>query len=411
MKAHFRRAVKASAEVDSCGERGARVGQEGGHQIGGRRIHGVSIARSAGCRVGPAASRPMATRSASPATRPLGSIRQNGIMPTISDPVSTLPGAAWRPLTGDDAAAYVRFQEAVRVADAGSEVTTDEIARHELADPNCPVATNTMALVLPDASLAASIMVNARLDGIESRRVFLWGATHPEHRGRGIGTAILAWGIARAEEILAGQPAELLRLVETVKEVRLADAVAVHESAGFRAARWYFDMRRDLREPLPAMPDLGDLRIVAYEASMAQPLLAIHNEAFQDHWGSEPLTPETWSHEFVGDPCLRGDLSFVVLDGEEIAGYTVNFVVESDWEATGVREGSVGLLGVRRPWRRRGVGTALLVRSMEAFRAAGLEAATLGVDAENPSGALGVYERVGFRPIRTSVRLQRPYRG
>ncbi len=131
-------------------------------------------------------------------------------------------------------------------------------------------------------------MVNARLNGIESRRVFLWGATHPEHRGRGIGTAILAWGIARAEEILAGQPAELLRLVETVKEVRLADAVALHEAAGFRPARWYFDMRRDLREPLPAMPDLGGLRLVAYEASMAQPLLAIHNEAFRTTGAPSP---------------------------------------------------------------------------------------------------------------------------
>jgi ribosomal protein S18 acetylase RimI-like enzyme len=46
---------------------------------------------------------------------------------------------------------------------------------------------------------------------------------------------------------------------------------------------------------------------------------------------------------------------------------------------------------------------------MEAFAAAGLEAATLGVDAENPTGALGIYERVGFRPIRRSVRLQRPF--
>ena len=332
-------------------------------------------------------------------------------MPTLPDPIPTLPGAAWRPLTIDDVAAYVRLQEDVRVADAGTEVTTEDVARHELADPNCPIATNTLALALPDGSLAASIMVNARLNGIASRRVFLWGATHPAHRGRGIGTAIQAWGIARAEEILADQPAELLRVVETFKEVRLADAVALHEAAGFRPARWYFDMRRDLREPLPAMPDLGGLRLVPYESPMAQPLLAIHNEAFRDHWGSEPLTPEIWNHEFVGDPFFRGDLSFVVLDGEEIAGYTVNYVVESDWEATGVHEGWVGQLGVRRPWRRRGVATALLVRSMEAFRAAGLEAATLGVDAENPTGALGVYERVGFRPIRRSVRLQRPYGG
>jgi len=332
-------------------------------------------------------------------------------MPTLPDRVSTLPGAAWRPLTVDDVAAYVRLQEDARVADAGAEVMTEEIARHELADPSCPIATNTLALALADGSLAASIVVHERLNGLDSRRVFLWGVTHPEHRGRGIGTAIQAWGIARAEEILADQPAGLLRLVETFKEVRLAGAVALHEAAGFRPARWYFDMRRDLREPLPAMPDLGSLRLVAYEAPLAQPLLAIHNEAFRDHWGSEPLTPEIWNREFVGDPFFRGDLSFVVLEGEEIAGYSVNYVVESDWEATGVREGWVGQLGVRRPWRKRGVATALLVRSMEAFRAAGLEAATLGVDAENPTGALGVYERVGFRPIRRSVRLQRPYGG
>jgi ribosomal protein S18 acetylase RimI-like enzyme len=332
-------------------------------------------------------------------------------VPSPPGPISALPGAAWRPLALDDVAVYVRLQEDVRVADAGTEVTTEDVARHELADPNCPVATNTMALVLPDGSLAASIMVNARLGGIESRRVFLWGATHPEHRRRGIGTAILGWGVARAEEILAGQPAELVRLVETVKEVRLAEAVALHEAAGFRPARWYFDMRRDLREPLPAKPDLGSLRLAPYEAPMRQPLLAIHNEAFRDHWGSEPLTPEVWNHDFVGDPFFRGDLSFVVLDGEEIAGYTINYVQDADWEAAGIREGWVGQLGVRRPWRRRGVATALLVRSMEAFRAAGLEAATLGVDAENPTGALGVYERVGFRPIRRSVRLQRPYGG
>jgi ribosomal protein S18 acetylase RimI-like enzyme len=326
-------------------------------------------------------------------------------------PVTALPGAGWRPLTTDDVAAYVRLQEDARVADAGAEVMTEDVARHELADPNCPIATNTLALSLADGSLAASILVHQRLNGLESRRVFLWGVTHPEHRGRGIGTAILAWGIARAEEILASQPAELLRLVETVKEVRLADAVALHESAGFRPARWYFDMRRDLRDPLPAMPDLGGLRIEPYEPVLSERLLAVHNEAFADHWGSEPLTPAVWDREFVGDPFFRGDLSFIVFDGEEIAGYAVNYTAESDWEATGVREGQVGQLGVRRPWRRRGLAAALLVRSMEAFRAVDLEAAMLGVDTENPTGAVGIYERVGFRPIRRFVRLQRPYAG
>ncbi|HSW43600.1 MAG TPA: GNAT family N-acetyltransferase [Patescibacteria group bacterium] len=330
-------------------------------------------------------------------------------MPQLPNPVSTLPGATWRPLTLDDVAAYVRLHEDARVADTGTEVTTEDVARHELTDPNCPLATNTVALELPDRSLAASMQVMVRLHGIDSRRVFLSGTTHPAHRGRGIGSAILGWALARADEILADEPADLIRVVEAFEEVRLADAVALHEAAGFRPVRWYFVMRRDLRQPLPAMPDLGGLRLESYAPALAERVRLAHNEAFADHWGSEPLTPDLWGREFVGDPFFRGDLSFVVLDGDEIAGYTVNYVIEPDWEATGVREGWVGQLGVRRPWRKRGLGTALLVRSMEAFRAAGLEAATLAVDAENPTGALGVYERVSFRPIRRSVRLQRPH--
>ena len=329
-------------------------------------------------------------------------------MVTLPAPIPALPGSRWRPLTLDDVPAYVRLLEASRVADGGEEVATEEFTRHELEDPNTPPATNSLALELPDGSLAASITVTERLHGTEARRMFLWGSTHPARRGLGIGTAILRWGIGRGDEILASQPDDLPGLVEAFKDVRQVDAIALHEAHGFRPARWYVDMRRDLREPLPAMPDLGALEIRPYDGARAEGVRVAHNDAFADHWGSEPLTPEIWARDFVGDPYFRGDLSFVVVDGEEIAGYTVNYVAEVDWQATGVREGLIGQLGVRRPWRGRGLATALLVRSMESFVAAGLEAATLGVDTENPTGALGIYERAGFRPIRRFVRLQRP---
>jgi mycothiol synthase len=330
-------------------------------------------------------------------------------MPELPRPIDSLPGARWRPLTLDDVAAYTRLLEEARIADGGEEVQTEEVTRHDLEDPNAPPATNSLVLELPDASLAGSIVLTERLHAAAARRIFLWGVTHPTLRGRGIGEALLRWGVDRAGEILAAQPDDLPALVEAFKEVRLVDAVALHEAHGFRPARWYFDMRRDLREPLPAMPDLGGLEVRSYETSRAEAVRLAHNEAFADHWGSEPQTAEIWARDFVGDPYFRGDLSFVILDGDEIAGYTVNYVAEADWEATGVREGWVGQLGVRRAWRRRGLATALLVRSMDAFRASGLDAATLGVDAENPTGALGIYERVGFRPIRRSVRLQRPF--
>ena len=190
--------------------------------------------------------------------------------------------------------------------------------------------------------------------------------------------------------------------------------MALHEAAGFRRARWYLDMRRDLDAPIPEEPDLGAVRIELYDAALAERVRLVHNDAFADHWGSEPLTAEIWGRDFVGDPRFRPDLSLVARDGDEIVGYAVNYVFEPDWAATGVREGWVGQLGVRRMWRRRGLATALLVRSMTTFAAAGLDVAMLGVDAENLTGAVGVYERVGIprdpaqraapAPLRRSVR-------
>jgi len=332
-------------------------------------------------------------------------------MPDQPPPPSWLPGAAWRPLALGDVAAYVRLLEAARRADGGEEVTTEESARRSLEDPGAPPETSTLALALPGGALAAALVIHPRAGGAGARRAFLWGVTDPAFRGRGVGSALLAWGVARAEEILRALPADLPGLVEAFVEDERADALALHKAAGFRAVRWYYDMRRDLREPLPAPPDLGGLELRPFDPAMAERVRLAHNESFADHWGSEPITDEAWRREFVGDPGFRPDLSFVVFDGDEVAAATLNYVLESDWEASGVREGWIGQLGVRRPWRRRGVATALLVRSMAAFRSAGLDGAILGVDTENTTGALGIYERAGFRAVRRTVRLQRPLAG
>ena len=332
-----------------------------------------------------------------------------GAMPPLPSPIVGAPDATWRALSVEDAPAYARLHEAARAADAGEEVMTDEYAERHLTDPNAPPATNTLALAASDGTLLASILVHQRLAGRTAHRVFLWGVTHPGHRGRGIGTALVRWGVARAEEVLGSRPDGLPGIVEVFKDVRLTDAVALHEAAGFLPVRWYTEMRRDLREPFPSMPDLGSIEVRHYDPTLSEEVRLAHNEAFADHWGSEPIERAAWERDFVGDPSFRVDLSFVALDGATVAGYTVNYVAEADWLVTGIREGWVGQIGVRRPWRGRGLATALLVGSMRAFATAGMDAAILGVDTENPTGAVGVYERVGFRPVRRSVRMQRPF--
>jgi len=326
--------------------------------------------------------------------------------PTLPvDPI--LPGATWRPLAQSDAAALEAAVEAARVADGGEEVRTLDDLIRVLTDPRAPADTNTLGLALCDGSLAGWAIVHERFHAQLARRVFLDGDTHPAVRGRGIGTQLLQWAIARGKETLAGQPADLPRVLEAFRDLTSTGAIELHVAHGFAPVRHYMDMRRDLAAAIPAEPAVTGVRIVPYDAAHAEAVRVAHNEAFADHWGSEPVEAEDWDRDFVGDPHFRSDLSFVALAGDEVAGYSANYCSEADWAASAVRDAWIGQLGVRRQWRGRGLATALLIRSMTAFTAAGMEAASLGVDTENPTGAVGLYERVGFVVNRRFVRLRR----
>ena len=96
------------------------------------------------------------------------------------------------------------------------------------------------------------------------------------------------------------------------------------------------------------------------------------------------------------------------MDGDEVAGFSLNSISPEENARHGRSErfGSE-VLAVRRPWRKRGVATALLCASLHAFKAEGLQHAMLGVDTQNLSGALRVYESVGFKPIKRYIQYQK----
>jgi len=168
-------------------------------------------------------------------------------------------------------------------------------------------------------------------------------------------------------------------------------------------------MRRplDATIPEPVVPD--GLQLVPFEPGMEESTRQAHNEAFRDHWGSSPIDDETWMTWVTGHRDFRADLSFVMTDGttdsatNEVAGYAINAAHPNDWPALGFTEAWTHQLGVRRPWRGRGVARALLAASMRAFQQVGLEFAALDVDAENPTGALALYQGMGYVRDRSRV--------
>jgi ribosomal protein S18 acetylase RimI-like enzyme len=129
-------------------------------------------------------------------------------------------------------------------------------------------------------------------------------------------------------------------------------------------------------------------------------------EVWQDTNDPFDETFEEWAHWHVGRPSYDPSLWCLAFAGDELAGFSVCAQDSSDPSA-----GHVAILGVRRPWRRQGLGHALLLRAFAEFRRVGYTRGTLGVDASSRTGATRLYERAGMRVYRDTVFLERPVRG
>jgi mycothiol synthase len=168
-------------------------------------------------------------------------------------------------------------------------------------------------------------------------------------------------------------------------------------------------MLRDLttglpESPVPAPPGVDIVRITPDRHEDAR---LVHNEAFRDHWGSTETTAEAWAH-FMAGHAYRPAFSFLPYADAEPLGLIIGRESEAYALATGVRDLDIPVVGTRRAGRQRGIATALLVRAMSAARAAGYASASLGVDADSPTRAVGLYQRAGFTIDHTSVIYLKP---
>ena len=141
------------------------------------------------------------------------------------------------------------------------------------------------------------------------------------------------------------------------------------------------------------MPDGFELRPVTPDQHEA--IWRANREAFRDHWGGSDESIEVMQR-ILGDPDTDTSLWLIAWDGDEIAGGVWNEIRATENETLGVRRGWLDSVFTRRPWRRRGLAAALIGRSLALLRERGMTSAMLGVDADNPTGALGLYEAAGF---------------
>lgn len=329
----------------------------------------------------------------------------------LQTPTQDIAGCQARPVTLDDLPGIHQLLVTAGLADGNPRVSTLEDLRHEFDDPWSDAAVDSQVWFTPAGQAVAYARLFSNPEPEEAVRVFADDYVHPDHEAE-LYDALLEWvvarGTAKARALAAATgftgPA-LLRLGVTD---HLTERMARFERYGFRRVRYFYRMRRDLSQPIPDPQLPAGLTLTPFRPELSEGARQALDEAFRDHWSHESISREDWEQFFVGSSTFRPDLTPVVLDGDEVAAVSYNKVDPEENERQGFSTGWIQTLGTRRPWRKRGLASALLAWSMRAFKAEGLQYATLGVDAENPTGALRLYEGLGFVTYRRGVAFDRP---
>lgn len=241
----------------------------------------------------------------------------------------------------------------------------------------------------------------------DSAAVHQWDAfVHPEYRRRGIGRALAHWVERRAREVAAAWPGAEPHQLGAWVDTNVPGGIRLLESEGYHRNRYGFTMLRSLSEPMPdaALPAGLEVRPVV-EADHRR-IWDADTEAFRDHNDAAVRAEEDFERWFA-TPNIDTNLWRVAWAGDEVAGSVMTFIWPDENEQLGLNRGWLEHISVRRPWRKQGLATALIADAMRGLRDMGIDEAILGVDAENPTGALQLYESLGFRRHRTGLTYRR----
>lgn len=240
-----------------------------------------------------------------------------------------------------------------------------------------------------------------RPSGEGQERAYLFGRVDPAERGRGIGRELIQWQRDRAFEILSSVDNDLPKFIRADEWDWIEESHRMYRRVGLEPVRYFTEMLKPLQDRIPIEPIPG-IEVRPFDRSRTPEVMEVLNESFKDHWGSTMTDLENFEHRIDSYGTIL-DASYIAVASDQVIGLTINGHYPDDEALLGRRDGWIETLGVLREFRKRGIATALLKASFNAFVDRGFTHAALGVDTANPTDAHSLYSGLGFVPTHRSI--------
>jgi len=318
-----------------------------------------------------------------------------------------------RAATMDDVEAAVDLFNTCSMAMIGAPDLTVQDVHLEWQLPDFNLETDTRVVIALGDDQDEQIVGYVEVWTIAKPPVYpwVWARVHPTFEGQGIGTYLMTWAEERARQAIAKTPPEARVAMRSGTISTHKPAKRLLEDLGMQAIRHHWRMVIELNEqpPAPEWPEGFTLRTLIPGQDERAVLQAVR-DSFQDHWGymEQPFEEEfqRWMHFISQHKDYDPSLWFLALAGDDIAG--VSLCSPKIPEDLGM--GWVDTLGVRRPWRRKGLGLALLRHSFGEFYRRGQRRVGLDVDADSLTGATRLYEKAGMYVARRFITYEKELR-
>ncbi len=326
----------------------------------------------------------------------------------ITEQTIAIAGLIIRPPLEEDIPAVAHLFNTCSQEEQGSQEETAESVRQRWEEPGFSPQRDCRVVTTASNQLVGVIHLLTQPPYV---RTYLWGSTHPQWRGQGIGTELVQWAEEQLRQRLDSAPPNARVSVVAAHPVIFLPPKQLLSALGYQHSRSFCHMKIEFAGPPPPPQWPVGIHVRTMQPGEETAVYQAWQDSFKDHWGHVETPFEQgfarWEHLVLKHPDHDPSTFFLALAGEEIAGVALCFPKDTEFpELAWVDD-----VGVRRPWRRQGLALALLHHAFGEFYSRNIQGAALVVDATSLTGATKLYEKAGmhvFRQFDTYEKELRP---